>query len=148
MSLPEIKKRDEFDSLVILRGCVHLIEDILHSIKQNPVFQDYEFAKMNLDFRKLIERRIKNVLKNEPKEVTEIYNTFANNLVKAFNDAAQLEFMDSHEKAESREGEWFSVQIDGKKAYALYSNERYWVARNPVGYKESEIEINGQMVAG
>lgn len=148
MSLPEIKKRDEFDSLVVLRGCTHLMEDALHTVMKNPAFQDQEFAKMNFEFRKLIERRLKKVLKNESKEVTEVYMTFANNLIKAFNDAAQLEFMDGHEKAEAREGEWFSVQIDGKKAYALYSNERYWVARNPIGYKESEIEINGQMVAG
>lgn len=145
--LPEIKKRDEFDSLVVLRGCTHLIEDALHTIMKNPAFQDQEFSKMNFEFRKLIERRLKKALKNESKEVTEIYMTFANNLVKAFNDAAQLEFMDGHEKSQAKENQWFSVQIDGKKAYAQYSGERYWVARNPIGYKESEIIVNGQMVA-
>ena len=31
MRLPEIKKRDEFDSLVVLRGCTHLMEDALHT---------------------------------------------------------------------------------------------------------------------
>ena len=86
------------------------------------------------------------VLKDEHPETTAAYNEFAENLVKAFNDSAQLEFLEDPEKEITKEGQWFSIQIDGAKAYALYANERYWLPRNPVGFKESEIIVNGIMV--
>lgn len=145
-TLPPIKRRSEFDCLVILRGCMTIAEDVLHTLKTNPSFQDHEFAKANFEFRKLIDKRMRMVLKDEHPETTSLYNKFAENLVKAFNDSAQLEFLEDHEKEITKEGQWFSIQIDGAKAYAQYANERYWLPRNPKGFKESEIIVNGIMV--
>lgn len=145
-TLPPIKRRNEFDCLVILRGCMTIAEDVLHTLKKNPSFQDREFDNANTKFLRLINRRMRMVLKDEHPETTAAYNKFAENLVKAFNDSAQLEFYEDPEKEITKEGQWFSIQIDGAKAYALYANERYWLPRNPVGFKESEIIVNGIMV--
>lgn len=148
MKLPEIekKKRDEFESLVVLRGTLLLTEDILHNLKTNPTFQDWEFAKANMEMRKICDKRLKKVYNSESKEVSQIYREFAENLVKAFNDAAQLSFMEDAEKNESKEGNWFSVEYKSEKGYAIYQNGVYWMPRNPVGIKEDELIVIGQMV--
>jgi hypothetical protein len=140
-----MSKRNELESLIILRANIMLTQDILLTLKQNPALHDTMLIQHGNKMLQVIEKRISKNLKNEDESITKSYLELAENLVKSFNDAAQIEFMDVSEKEATKENQWFSVELKGEKAYAQYSNERYWIARNPKGYLASELKINGQM---
>jgi len=54
--------------------------------------------------------------------------------------------MEDAQKEQTKEGQWFCVEIDGEKCYALFQNGCYWLPRNPIGLNESDLKCLGQMV--
>jgi len=139
-------KRDAFDCLAILRAILLLTEDILNELKVNSDFRDPEFAKANMELRKVVDKRLKASIKKESPETQVTYWELAQNMVKSLNQSAQLVFMDSVAKEQSKEGLWFATEYNGVKGYAQWHDGCYWLPRNPIGLKEPQIKVLGEMV--
>jgi hypothetical protein len=67
-------------------------------------------------------------------------------MVKSLNQSAQLVFMDAIEKEKSKDGLWFAVEHNDVKCYAQWHDGCYWLPRNPIGLKEPQIKVLGEMV--
>jgi hypothetical protein len=139
-------KRDAFDCLAILRAILLLTEDILNELKVNSDFRDPEFAKANMELRKVVDKRLKAAIKKESPETQVTYWELAQNMVKSLNQSAQLQFMDDVKKGQAKEGNWYSVEYKGAKCYAQWHDGCYWLPRNPIGLKEADIKVLGEMV--
>lgn len=140
-------QRELFDCLAILRANLALTQDILHEIKTHSEAMQYpELSKQNFALRKIIDKLLSDCIKKESPETQEVYNQLANDLVKALNQAAQLTFMDDTEKEKSKENAWFCVEYKDERCYAKFADGRYWLPRNPVGVREEELSVIGQMV--
>lgn len=139
-------KREAFDCLAILRAILLLTEDILNELKVNSDFRDPEFAKANMELRKVVDKRLKAAIKKESPETQIIYWELAQNMVKSLNQSSQLVFMDAIEKEKSKEGLWYAIEMNGSKGYAQWHDGCYWMPRNPIGLKEPNIKVLGEMV--